>query len=503
MKKTKDSWFFFVLYSITYLMLGACGSNLLSEALQLNEMWQVVALTAGMLVCAGFLFGLLRAFGVRLAVRRGRKSYRRKEPSFFVAEILPIILMYAVTLLARVWTAHEGALGVTGDEMLFLDAGMEETYYGNFRYNTFGVLLVYRWMLRSACLIFGNDPLAVFALNTVLQLLVVLLGYLLLRLFLNKKAAIGYAVLWNVLPGCYAMLPMADVAVLYVLILIIALLFTAMMCRERKNPAHYPVVRKVLCALCGIVTGYLLIGHISYVLVFVTGLVLLAFYSQNKKADYLCYGIGWLVGVLAVMLTGAIAFSVQWDFAGLVQGAKAYLTSYMDLYIPHMEFLVELSEQSGWTYSLIVVLMLSGLLIFLMYKNERETLRLFGPAYIGTALMCFVGFDRMINGEAVLVGVSILLISVGFGMIFTMKNPLEKNVAIVEAEMPEEVVSVTAAVEPAVNEEQPKPVIQFIENPLPLPKKHVRKEMDYQYEVPQEKMNYDVAVDETDDFDIR
>lgn len=44
---------------------------------------------------------------------------------------------------------------------------------------------------------------------------------------------------------------------------------------------------------------------------------------------------------------------------------------------------------------------------------------------------------------------------------------------------------------------------RFIENPLPLPKKHVKKEMDYQYPVEDKDMKYDVEVDEKDDFDIQ
>lgn len=43
---------------------------------------------------------------------------------------------------------------------------------------------------------------------------------------------------------------------------------------------------------------------------------------------------------------------------------------------------------------------------------------------------------------------------------------------------------------------------RFIENPLPLPKKHVKKEMDYQYPVEEKDMKYDIEVSEQDDFDI-
>lgn len=53
---------------------------------------------------------------------------------------------------------------------------------------------------------------------------------------------------------------------------------------------------------------------------------------------------------------------------------------------------------------------------------------------------------------------------------------------------------------PGNNEKVSKP--RFIENPLPLPKKHVRKEIDFQYEVPEDKMKFDIDIKENDDFDI-
>ena len=44
---------------------------------------------------------------------------------------------------------------------------------------------------------------------------------------------------------------------------------------------------------------------------------------------------------------------------------------------------------------------------------------------------------------------------------------------------------------------------RYIENPLPLPKKHVAKEMDYQYDIAEKDMKYDLFVSDQDDFDIQ
>jgi len=45
--------------------------------------------------------------------------------------------------------------------------------------------------------------------------------------------------------------------------------------------------------------------------------------------------------------------------------------------------------------------------------------------------------------------------------------------------------------------------IEFIENPLPVPKKHVRKTMDYAFIPDESKMKYDIQVKDNDDYDLK
>lgn len=44
--------------------------------------------------------------------------------------------------------------------------------------------------------------------------------------------------------------------------------------------------------------------------------------------------------------------------------------------------------------------------------------------------------------------------------------------------------------------------VRFIDNPLPLPKKHVKKEMDYNRSIENTEMKFDISISENDDFDI-
>jgi hypothetical protein len=90
----------------------------------------------------------------------------------------------------------------------------------------------------------------------------------------------------------------------------------------------------------------------------------------------------------------------------------------------------------------------------------------------------------------------------------TVQTKIEAINAAVEpiAEKQMSVVAEPTAEKPAPaqaeTEQTPKEPVHFIENPLPLPKKHVKKEMDYQYPVAEADMKYDVEVDEADDYDI-
>lgn len=58
-------------------------------------------------------------------------------------------------------------------------------------------------------------------------------------------------------------------------------------------------------------------------------------------------------------------------------------------------------------------------------------------------------------------------------------------------------------INPKVTEEIAPTETVFIENPLPLPKKHVKKIMDYPRKIAEDKLSYDIEVDENDDYDYR
>lgn len=72
--------------------------------------------------------------------------------------------------------------------------------------------------------------------------------------------------------------------------------------------------------------------------------------------------------------------------------------------------------------------------------------------------------------------------------------------AKVETKVPGE--NATTVSEGQMEEQKEKKTVKYIENPLPLPKKHVKKTMDYQKKVEVNEMEFDIEVPDDDDFDI-
>lgn len=52
-----------------------------------------------------------------------------------------------------------------------------------------------------------------------------------------------------------------------------------------------------------------------------------------------------------------------------------------------------------------------------------------------------------------------------------------------------------------INQQNPEKKVQLIHNPLPGPKPHVKKQMTYDYTVPEDQMHFDVEHPEKNYYD--
>jgi hypothetical protein len=108
-------------------------------------------------------------------------------------------------------------------------------------------------------------------------------------------------------------------------------------------------------------------------------------------------------------------------------------------------------------------------------------------------------FTEEMPGELPLYLFCIFLAGIGIEECFRKDDRISEPAA--EAvEVSETSVSVTEAAEKTSAQKQPKS--SYIENPLPLPPKHKKRVLDYDFALENGKENFDVAVSEEDDFDI-
>lgn len=86
------------------------------------------------------------------------------------------------------------------------------------------------------------------------------------------------------------------------------------------------------------------------------------------------------------------------------------------------------------------------------------------------------------------------------------EEQIKKADSVSKEEQAVEAVSVSeekpVAVSGSVLTEEPPAKPHFLKNPLPLPKKHEKRTMDYQYEIEEDRLKFDIEIDEDDDFDI-
>lgn len=251
--------------------------------------------------------------------------------------------------------------------------------------------------------------------------------------------------------------------------------------------------------LVGIVLGILIYLEPRSVtlLILLTGL-----FTGRKEEDEdlpkITAGQNILVfGMTVLACAAAFLASFQVDSVGYGTEYMTELSDWIKLYQTGFEGgLLSCMEQFMLDFPVNgLIIAAASFLIFVFRKSGKE------QNYMLWVLLCVCTVPTPMTGYGILpygeIALFVWCVLAGLGLQncilsgndTVMQTEIEKiNDGVLQEELEE-----TA-------EESAKP--RFLENPLPLPKKHVRREMDYDYPVEEQNMKYDVEVDENDDFDI-
>lgn len=287
---------------------------------------------------------------------------------------------------------------------------------------------------------------------------------------------------------------------LYMIALLVIVGFVQRYCAGRL-PFHAAAAG---AAAIGVLIGILAYLDITAVTLVIIMAAILITGKKHRNEDVLTRNSG-IDSFLMIFTALIVSVLVRGVMIGVIYGSRGtdllrnIVNQWMDLkYLWGEAF----ANQPPYIYDIYLMGMLvipAAFLVFEFFRNGRE--QNYMPWIFICLLIAPTPMAVMGTGHFGLLSLYVWSVLAGLGLqncIFggsakVMQARIEKINASAEwtgmDEKPDEV------------EKHEKP--RYFENPLPLPKKHVRREMDYQYPVEEKDMKYDVEVPENDDFDIQ
>ncbi len=497
-KKTAFSYLIWFLYTI----LTGVGLFIVTEgicaAAGLGDYMGIVSAVGYVAVAGGMAFGLHR-FTVSCA------SYtEEKRVHFTVLGALLAVALFAVGFFLRL----QGISGAEHSSSVYYEAA-KVTEGQSIPQTVHGAVYFYVRLLHVVFRLLGNYAAAGIWVQIVLQMAASLL------LFLVVKRSAGLAASLVVLGFCMCAPFMVQSSLalspqmLYFFLLTVAVSFMEAGYRDRKvkdgeeektsglslNVCFFTGVLAALCCYVDILGISLLLAAVGGVFCHRENAV-----SAGRKAA------GALLCVAGAAAAFAVCIFLDAGMSGKTVQGVAF--AWLSLYRPDG---FQLPASAGVSGSVIENCLLFGIMAFGIFSFwfEKGKERISAGVLAACGIMaagCFGIFTEEMPGFFFLYLAFVVLAGIGFGQCFHAK-PVKQRETPVAEEKPDWEILIESKEEEQRKKEQPegteKKQVQFLENPLPLPKKHVKRIMDYSLP-PEQKENddFDIPVAEDDDFDI-
>lgn len=519
-KKNIFSYLLWIFYAVAAEVVLVCLVDALCDSIG-------VEIYIGTIACA--LYIVLAGTGLYL-IHRFMSKYsgadEKNHSGRAVIEAAVTVVLLATGLVLRAQRA-----GGAGEENAYYElAAMvsEETI----PQSAHGAVCLYIQMLHGLFYFLGNKPAVAVWVQILLQMSAMLFLYFAARQFAGRIAAIvmlGFGMFSTYLmKEAYVLSP----AMLYLFFWAAVLLLIVRLARTQKNMWVFPALG-------------LVIAFVSYqdvagcLLLLITAAVIFCEEKEKPEAGrrlkslLLCLagaGVGFTGCALVDSLMGGESFTgvmkawfqmygpsdlslpVSMDVQGTMAGAMAeYIFLFCVLALGMFSFWRSRRSDymKAWILLLIVLALAGSFGVF----TEEMPMGLY--MYLLLTVMAGIAVERSIckvtpvHEEVPIMFAETVPQSVGE----VVSEPREEAVGVRQpdngtAAKPH---GENGAVPQQAGETAPKAgeteqhgtkKIQFIENPLPLPKKHVKRTLDYGMAVPEGKDDFDLVVDEKDDFDI-
>lgn len=493
-RKTWLSYVIWFLYaSLCVMLLAFAGYSVYSVYVKAAPAKLGALLIFPLLVC------------VYLALRQSALAVRRKwtltQHSKLMLEALCVSVSFVFGFLVRLrmfrYTADilSPTLGGFVDKA-FVRAGESVEPIAH------GISYLYVLLLSAIFSFLGNSVSAAVFLQIVLQLLVMILGYCLVKAAAGRFTACLSLLLLAFSPVFVEKTIVIDSECLFLLMYLLGMF--SVVSYEKAVLSDKPGWRHVFAAAFpGVLIGIFTFLELSTV----TILFLLPLLFAGKKTDaqagdrkknilrLFVAVVSCVAGFFVMIGADAVVCSVSPE-------RSLQVWAYPYLQIGHLA--ISLGEMYGNVFFYTGLFLPAAFLAFEFFRSGKEQDH--SPWLFFSILFTPFLFWKFWTVE--LSGLSFFFWSVAAAL--GVKNCLfgaeaevmqakieEINAAVSSIPLTE---GYAATAEPDKEETVQKP--RFLENPLPLPKKHIKKEMDYDYPISSEMMHFELDITEEDDFDF-
>lgn len=446
--------------------------------------------------------------GIRLSSQAIRKKYHFSAHTAAMTESLAVSVSFVFGLILRLKEGilmasvyEEASVFEPGEyyEMAVVRAGADSPALAH------GLSDFFVRALRMVFSFLGNSMMAAMLFQIFLQMLILLFAYLAMRKAAGRFAACTVLLLLAFSDALIRKIYVIDPECMLLAVLLAGLCLVLGLVKSsllgRSFSGSLPGA-----ALSGILLGFLCYLDMSMAILF---LFLAGLFTGKLSADG---GRKRMFGILLLVLTGsvagflcAIAIDASLSGVSFYQGMMLWAGPYFNLGMGARIFSV-----IGMEYPFFAVLFLFASFLgfeFIRGGREQDFSLWLLPCILLTPVF-LMDFSIVGLSGVVLFFWSALaalgLKNVVFGGQAEILREKIEEINAAAAPIPiAKPVAATATVPVAVTSEPvsgEKP--RFLENPLPLPKKHVKREMNYDYEVPEADMHYQLEIAEGDDFDF-
>lgn len=357
-----------------------------------------------------------------------------------------------------------------------------------------GLSYLYVLTLSAVFSFLGNSMSAARLLQITLQLLSMLLGYRLMKAAAGRFAACVTLLLLTFSPVFVEKIAVINPDCLFMLFYLFGV--SSVVFYGRAVLTDKPVWRNVFAAILpGAVIGILAYFELSAV----TILFFFAVLFVGKREDAQTRETGknilrFFVSVVSCLAAFLIIIGVDAGASGVSLERSLYVWAYPYLQIG--DPVPRLGELYGNVLSYAILFLPAAFLVFEFFRSGKEQDH--SPWLFFCLLFTPFLFWEFWTVE--LSGLSLFFWSAAAAL--GLKNCLFGGEAeVVQAKIEE--INASAAPIPVAAESMTAASAQkprFLENPLPVPKKHVKKEMDYDYPIAPEMMHFDLELTNEDDF---